>query len=351
MSRALRVILAAAAAALLLACASLKTAPPDAGAGDGGVDEGGADAGPETGFTIVRQNAEAGAFRTVWVGGPETVYIAGDNGALIEKKGEDWVDVPLGSGVDVGGVWASGPSEALAVATTRNTNSGPIFRRTNGRWIQVGTAPHGLRSVWGSGNVRYVVGNDGVVYSGPPSDPLGTGFLVEPNEFVAKTLFLPIFFSVGGNDDKRVMIAGDFDMTVFFDGTWHSFADPIDRTRSFRAIWGPAGSPTVDIYQGANYYGLWHFTGSANAVTQLNEEKDEPQNFNRWIWGIWGPSGDKVICVGDAGRIMTFDRKTGLVTKQPSPTTKSLYAIGGTSLDDIWIVGADQLVLHGHLSF
>ena len=355
MSRARRVNLAAVAslaAVAAVACASLKTAPPDAGVVDGGAGEdGAADAGPDTGFTNVRQNAEAGAFRTVWVGGPETVYIAGDNGALIEKRGEEWAEVVLGPGVDVGGVWASGPSEALAVATTKNTNSGPVFRRSNGRWIQVGAAPHGLRSVWGSGNVRYAVGNDGVVYSGPPSDPLGTGFQVEPNEFVAKTLFVPILHSVGGNDDKRVMIAADFDTTVFFDGTWHSYADPIDRTRSFRAIWGPSGSPTTDIYQGANYYGLWHFTGSANPVTQLNEEKDEPQNFNRWIWGIWGPSADKIICVGDGGRIMTYDRKTGAVTKHPSPTTKSLYAIGGTSLDDIWIVGDEQLVLHGHLSF
>ncbi len=49
--------------------------------------------------------------------------------------------------------------------------------------------------------------------------------------------------------------------------------------------------------------------------------------------------------------IMTYDRATRKLTIQPSPTTKSLYAVGGTSLDDIWIVGEEQLVLHGHLSF
>jgi hypothetical protein len=115
-------------------------------------------------------------------------------------------------------------------------------------------------------------------------------------------------------------------------------------------MWGFPG-PTADIYQGANYYGLWHFTGSSDPVLQLNEEKDQPQNVNRWIWGIWGPSADKVIAVGDAGRIMTYDKTSGKVTIQPSPTGKNLYAIGGTSLDDIWIVGEEQLVLHGHLAF
>jgi hypothetical protein len=337
--------------ALPLACASLKLAPADAGtdadAGDAEVD-----AGPETGFEIVRHEGDAGAFHALFVSDPDTVYIGGDNGAVIEKRPAGaWADVILGSGVDVASLWSSGPDEVLAVGTTRNTNSGPIFRRSAGkRWIQIGTAPHGLRSVWGSGDARFAVGNDGVIYSGPPSDPLGTGMQVEPNENVAKTLFVPILHSVGGNDDKHVMIAADYDTTLFFDGTWHRYEDPIDRTRSFRSIWGPPGA-TTDIYQGANYYGLWHFTGSANPVTQLNEEKDQPQNFNRWIWGIWGPSADKIICVGDGGRIMTYDRQTSKVTIQPSPTTKSLYAIGGTSLDDIWIVGEEQLVLHGHLSF
>src|SRR5437868_4054120 len=169
MGRAHRAILVASGAAAIFSCASFKRAEPDAGvAGDGG-EEGAVDAGlPDTGFTIVRQNPEAGAFRALWVGSTETVYIGGDNGALIEKKneGDGWADVVLGSGVDVTGIWASGTTEALAVATTRNTNNGPIFRRSNNRWVQIGTAPHGLRSVWGFGNMRYASGNDGVVYSG-----------------------------------------------------------------------------------------------------------------------------------------------------------------------------------------
>ena len=117
------------------------------------------------------------------------------------------------------------PRRCTSAATTGNTNSGPIFRRTaNKRWIQIGTAPHGLRAVWGSGSTRYAAGNDGVVYSGPPNDPLGTGFQVEPNDLVAKTNFAPILFSIGGNDERCVMTAADFDLTVFFDGTWHAYA-------------------------------------------------------------------------------------------------------------------------------
>lgn len=340
------------AVALVVAgCPSLRRAEPDGGADVDGGGDAGAEAAVDTGFVVMRQNPGAGAYRTIWVGGPELVYIGGDNGALIERIPNDWREVILGPGIDVGGVWGSGPSEALAVATQKNTNNGPIFKRQGGRWVQIGTAPHGLKTVWGTGNMRYAAGNDGVIYSGPPNDPLGTGFQAELNDKVAKTNFAPIMWQIGGNSETKVMVAADYDTTIFFDGTWHSFADPIDRTRSFRAMWGPPNTPDIDIYQGANYFGLWHFSGSTNPVNQLNEEKDDPANSNRWIWGIWGPSPDKIVCVGDAGRIMTFDKKTGLVKKQPSPTGKSLYAIGGTSLDDIWIVGEDQLVLHGHLTF
>jgi hypothetical protein len=299
----------------------------------------------------VRHTPGAGALRAVSVVGAEQVYLAGDDGVLLEKVGSGWQTVVLGPGIDVSGVWSNGPNEALAVGTQKNTNKGPIFRRAQGVWAQIGTAPHGMRAVWGIGDIRYAGGNDGVIYSGPPGDPLRDGTQQPRPPEVADTLFAPIIYSIGGNSTKAVMAAADFDLTMLFDGaSWHAYQDPIDRTRSFRAIWAFPG-PSADVYQGANYYGLWHFTGSSAPVLQLNEEKDQPQNVNRWLWGIWGPSADKVVCVGDAGRIMTYDKTSGRVTIQPSPTAKNLYAIGGTSLEDIWIVGEEQLVLHGHLTF
>jgi hypothetical protein len=346
----------AALAVLLASCDSLKTATLDADAGastDGGaVDD--ASMLPESGFTIVHEVLEGGTLRALSVVGSEQVYTAGEDGVLLEKKTDGgWQKYRLGPGINVTGIWSAGPTEALAVATLENTNKGPIFRRANGLWTQIGTAPHGLRTVWGIDDVRYAGGNDGVIYSGPPIDPLrdGTQQPLPPN--VPDTLFVPIVYSISGNSKTSVMAALDYDTTMFFDGTgtmWHTLQDPIDRTRSFRAMWGFPG-PNTEIWQGANYYGLWQFTGSTDPVFQRNEEKEQPQNANRWIWGIWGPSADKIVCVGDAGRIMTFDKASGRVTIQPSPTGKSLFAIGGTSLDDIWIVGEDQLILHGHLAF
>ena len=104
------------------------------------------------------------------------------------------------------------------MATQKNTNKGPIFRRGNGVWAQIGTAPHGLRTVWGIDQMRYAGGNDGVIYSGPPIDPLRNGYQQSLPPNVTDTLFAPIIYSIGGNSTKAVMAAADFDITLFFDG-------------------------------------------------------------------------------------------------------------------------------------
>ena len=56
-----------------------------------------------------------------------------------------------------------------------------------------------------------------------------------------------------------------------------------------------------------------------------------------------------MVCVGDAGRIMTWDGTS--VKTVASPTTNSLYGVWGATPDDVWIVGEGGLVLRGALSF
>lgn len=338
--------------AALAACTSFRATPSSSGgAADGGDDAGGDAAAPT--FTIAYQgDADAGAIRALWAESATNVYAAGDDGVVFHFAGDTGPAAAdsLGKGVDLGGIWGSGPAEILAVATQRGTDKGPIFRKSGaGRWIEIGTAPHGLRAVFGVGNMRFASGNDGVIYYGSPTDPLGNGTQMSAAPGVPPTPLAPIIWSLGGNSEHAVMAAVDVDTTAFWDGTiWHSYDDPIDRTRAFRAIWGYPGDG-IDVYEGANYYGLWHFTGKQNPVVQVNEEKDDPTKASLSIWGIWGPSKGKVIAVGDGGRIMTYDDATQVLTVLPSPTTANLYAVTGTSESDVWIVGEHQLVLHGRM--
>jgi hypothetical protein len=53
---------------------------------------------------------------------------------------------------------------------------------------------------------------------------------------------------------------------------------------------------------------------------------------------------EKVVAVGDQGRIYAYD--IGLATVAPIPATdEPLWAVWGSSLDGIWIIGGRELIL------
>jgi len=256
----------------------------------------------------------------------------------------------LGSGNDLYGIWGAAADDLWTVGTNRVTKGGVLFHKTSDTWVQYGTTKYGLRSVWGTGDQRYAVGLSGAVYNGSAAAPFATGMQIDPNPTIPATPDAPILYSVSGNHAMAVMLAGDVDSTFFFDTRWHAYTDPVDRTRAFHAMWGAPGD-SVSIYQGANYFGLWHFTSASEPVYMLNEEKDQPENFGRGIWSIWGLEDQHIVAVGDQGRIMTYDGVTQEVKVRASPTTLSLYGVWGSSFDDIWIVGDGGLVLRGRIRF
>lgn len=360
LASAFSVAVLAGAALVALACSDFRRTPiagDDAGSGDAQVDgtaESGSDAGASP-FSIVYEDDDAGALRAVWAASPSDVFAVGDDGMIREMVAGTWYTPIIGQGFDLTGVWGASASDVWAAGTLRNTDTGIILHRQNGMWVEFASVPHGLRTVWGVGDTRYATGNDGVIYSGPAAKPFSSGIQVPPNANVLATTFAPILYSIGGNSPSNVMVAADVDTTLYWDGTeWHDYEDPIDRTRTFRAIFGaPNAAPDAgpDLYEGANYYGLWHFTGAKNPVLQLNEERDSPQKFNRYIWSIWGVSSDRIVCVGDAGRIMTYAEAPMMqVSIVPAPNSKNLYGVFGTSWDDVWIVGDNALLMHGSLA-
>jgi hypothetical protein len=316
-------------------------------------DMGPGDAG-QNGFAPVAELVDAGApgaLRAVWgsAAGPD-VHIAGDDGVLFDWDGAKWTDTRVGKGVDFSGLWGAAPDDIWAVGTFRSTSKGLMMHRTQVGWIEFGQTTFGLKSVWGVGNYRYAVGLSGAIYGGSADAPFAMGLQQSRNMLVPDSMFAPILWSVSGNSASAVMVAADLDTYFFFDTAWHQYTDPVDRTRTFRTVWG-APDTGLRLYLGANYFGIWYFTGKQNPVLQLNEERDAPGNDGKYIWSIWGPSADKVICVGDEGRIMTFDAATGAVKTQPSPTSANLYGVWGRSLEDVWIVGDGGLILHGRLVF
>ncbi len=310
----------------------------------------GAADGDSTGFTTFDDAPDGGAWRAVWGSSPTHVYVAGEGGHMLAWDGTQLMRANLGSGNDLYGLWGSGGADIWTVGTVRTTQTGVLFHKTDLVWIQFGTTKLGLRSVWGTATQRIAVGLSGGIFTGPVATPFAMGMQAQPNVDIPQTANAPILYSVGGNGDSSIMVAGDVDSTFYFDTTWHAFEDPVDRTRAFRSIWG-APSATPSIYEGANYFGLWHFTSSTDPVITLNEEQDQPENIDRSMWAIWGLDDQRIVAVGDAGRIMTFDAASQEVRVRASPTTRSLYGVWGSSFDDLWIVGEGGLILRGKIAF
>jgi hypothetical protein len=303
-----------------------------------------------SGFSVFDDAPDGGAWRGVWGSSADDVHVVGEGGRVLAWDGAQVVRPNLGAGNDLYGVWGSAQNDLWAVGENRATQGGVIFHKTAQTWVQFGTTKFGLRSVWGAGDMRYAAGNSGAVYSGPTATPFASGMQIDANPNVPVTPNAPLLYAVGGNNAMSVMIAGDVDSTYFFDTRWHAFEDPIDRTRAFRAIWGAPGD-TVSIFEGANYFGLWHFTSAADPVVTLNEEKISADDFNKTIWSIWGVDDQRIVAVGDEGRIMTWDAATQAVVVRQSPTTRALYGVWGSSFDDLWIVGDGGLILRGKIAF
>jgi hypothetical protein len=298
---------------------------------------------------IMQAIPDGGVLRAVWGSGPDDVHLGGENGLLFDVAANDNIShVMLGTGKDIGGIWGSSQDDVWAVGIQRNTPRGFVLRKNGAgsQWIEAFPTNYGLHSIWGSGNQHFAVGYSGAIFSGAD---LMQAVAIDRAACAPATTFSPELWSVSGNSPSSVLVAGDVCSNYRYDGaTWFTESDLVDPTRTFRAVWGVPGA-AVDFFEGANYFGLWHFQGAGKPVTQLNEEKAEAQNLSRYIWSIWGWSSTQVVCVGDAGRIMTWD---GTAVKMvPSPTTNSLFGVWGASPDDVWIVGDGGLVLRGKLTF
>lgn len=345
------------AAALLFAtgCASLKTSnATDGGGADASVDSSAVDAGDDgsagPSLAIVQQIPDAGSLNAIWGSGPTDIHTVGDNGMMYDYDGSKWNPVVSVTGAKLQGVWGTGPNDIYAVGILAANTRGIIFHNDGNGWTEQLETNWGLNDVWGvAGGTVYAVGIGGHIFT----NDAGQGWVdqghLPPDQCVSnQSSDEPILWSLWGNSAKFIDVAGDVDTFYRYDGmtSWLYSCDPVDRTTTYRSVWGPPapGSPT--LFLGANYYGVWLDTGT-QLLLSLNEEKDTPDKVNDFIWGIWGTASDNVVFVGDKGRIMTWDGGPNGLKKVPAPVTVGLAGVWGTSLDDVWIVGDQATILHG----
>ena len=357
------------AIASLGACGQIRSGPPE-----------GASAAPDSGISTTTNNSVSGdqalklapaatdfpnaSYRAVHAVSKNRVFVVGDE-SILEWDGKTWTKTTVG-GVELNGVWGN-ETWALAVGSFKNSNRGVAMLRAPNRWVQFATVEHGLRSVWGSGTGDddrvVVVGNDGATYFGNPTRPMEKGVQqdvpADTPQALTQTLFFPVMAAVGGNSPNHVVVAGPVGTFYKDDGTnWKGEVQKIDPTRTYSAVWGPLGK-AFDVVLGANYYGLWYFAGTdtsaetgkpGSMLLMLNEERDDIQRAQQYIYGIWGESTSRFLAVGSSGRVMLFEGKEKPRIMDSPAGGHDLRGISGTGWDDLWVVGDDGIVLHGSLS-
>jgi photosystem II stability/assembly factor-like uncharacterized protein len=87
---------------------------------------------------------------------------------------------------------------------------------------------------------------------------------------------------------------------------------------------------------------------SAGTMTMLYRDESFAAAAETFTQGVWG-TPEKVITVGDHGWIFAYDLGTSTGAPVASPTDEALSSVWASSVDDVWIAGARELILHGSL--
>ncbi len=355
----------AAFVATLDGCAGLIGANFDRGpSGEAGDDEAGLDAGDggPSPFTVVNVLPVGETFWAVYAADANNVYVVGSSGAHDDFYEGTWHRNDGISGRDYYAIWGVSPTEAYCVGTIAD-GRGIIQRYDGSNWKDEYISDSGLYGVWGIGNLVYAVGAKGMIYGkqkGTTSWAARLSMGLPANPKVPTDPNSPILYGISGNNGNDFAMAAGQDRVFHYEGSGNFInLDPaIDRTISFRSVWGPPASQT-NVFFGTNYLGVaWLSAPRAapgldatiqnDTVIKIHQEQGIKGAKDLYVNGIWG-AGSSVVFAGDLGRIFQFDIATDTFTTVPSPSNLSLNGVSGTSLSDLWIVGANELVMHGSL--
>ena len=328
----------------------------DAGAAsdDTGADDAADAASP---FTVIGGTPHGETLDAVWGTGAGFVVAVGTSElALVYKNGQPTRYGGTWKGRDYNAVWGFAENDVYAVGKAAD-GSGFVDHFDGAVWTDVFDADAPLYGVWGTKEGTsgvLAVGARGNVYGwmpgsswmklaqlpAAPGDPEGASG--------------PVLWSITGRNLEDFTIVAD-------NRIWHSEVDAGDLAYYdppptlgflFRAAWEGPGSGT-SVFLGTNDYGLAWFSGlssamNAGSVNIIYRDQVSPGASSSFVNGVWGTTS-KVVAVGDQGRILTWDTGFMTVTAVPSPTDQSLSGVWASSLDDVWIVGTSELVLHGSL--
>jgi hypothetical protein len=272
-------------------------------------------------------------------------------------------------GYDYNAVWGTGPDDVFAVGSVTGSDGGDVggfvghFDGT--AWNVVFSSPTGLYGVWGTPEDKViVVGDNGLMYGWfPGSSWVQIQQLPNPDDSGAPP---PTLTSISGRSLSDFTITTSNPLFFHFEpdaGGMAYYEPETSPLTSFTFAWQLPNAPETSVYLGSNFLGLYWFTapdvptdasilppGNGYELAMILLDEQAPGAQTMAIRGIWGTPG-KVVAVGDMGRIYTYDLATTTPARVPGPsnTQQSFNGVWGSALDDVWIVGENELILHGAL--
>lgn len=346
------------AALALAACSSsfreVDAGPPDGGPGDGAVDTDTRDeAGPDTGWTLVYhdEKAEPGeSLNAIWVADRDSAFAVGDNGQAVWLENGKWISLVKTKGLNFYGLWGRSSEDVYAVGRYELDQRAAIHHYDGERWFAEGPLPTDwkpLSAVWGTptGTKRYFTSLDGTIYAHAADK--GYQLVVQTGGCPAVSDPAPVLWAIDGSSFDSALAVADDGLSAHRDHDgWVRLCHP-DPTVRFRAVFSVPG--TTHFYMGANYLGLWRFTGRGDPLLKIHEDRGTTGADQRHLWSIWGTSEARILAVGDGGALLYFDGSGGGATLLPSPTSGALFGVSGFDEKHVFICGEGNRIWRGEL--
>jgi photosystem II stability/assembly factor-like uncharacterized protein len=337
------------------ACTGFHDAPPD---------DAGADGPPPNGssFTVVQAQPVGETLTAVWGSDADNLFAVGTNGLHDDYYSGAWHRTQASLGRDLHGVWGTAVDDVYAVGEVTGTGQGIVLHFDGSGWRDEYLAATALHGIWGTGDAIIAVGAKGTIYGklrgGTTwASRLGKGLPANPN--VAASPDEPILHAIGGTSINDYAMPADADRIFQYQGNGDYInLDPaVDRSVVFWSLWADPATPG-SVFFGTNYFGVTWLTTSAapptatglgNDMYRLTQDQSQPGSDQLFIRGVWG-LGTTVFFVGDQGHMYRYDAAPNDIAPVSSPTDAALWGAWGATLDDVWVVGERELILHGSLA-
>lgn len=306
----------------------------DAGnASDGGLFPGDGGTGQDGGLQPVGfepyASPTAANLRDLWGTASDHVLAVGDDGTVLRFDGTDWQVVPdVPTTDDLYGVWGTSPSDVYVAGS-----GGTILHYDGSGWSDVGPGGNtNFRSLFGAESMVVAVGSaavDNVAWQGN-----NAGFTV------AMTGASGSLYGTWATAGPEIFLTGNSGQILHYDGASWS---PMNAGTS-EWLTEVAGRAANDVWACGRSGTMLHYDGAAWQPEQV------PTTAH--VRGLW-VGQDVVYAVGYDTSESTAEggfmlrRVGGNWSAATIPTTPNLWAVWGSSPDDIWAVGWDGTIIHG----